>query len=104
MAVKEIVESVLLAVGVLLQLACCLGLLVIRDTFDQLHLLSAAGAIGPVAIAAAVIVEHGLSSFGIKAVLVTVMIGLTGPIMTHAIAKATRVRREGGLRAGPGPR
>jgi monovalent cation/proton antiporter MnhG/PhaG subunit len=99
-AVKEIVEAVLLSVGVLLQLLCCLGLLVARDVFDRLHFLSTAGAIGPAAIAAAVVLEHGLSTFGVKALLVTVMAGVTGPVMTHAIAKVARVRREGDLNAG----
>jgi multicomponent Na+:H+ antiporter subunit G len=100
LAVKEAVEVALLAVGVLIQLLSCLGLLVFRDVFDRLHFLSAGGTVGPLLIAAAVVVEHGLSAFGIKALLVTAVIGVTGPLMTHAIAKVARVRREGGLLAG----
>jgi multisubunit Na+/H+ antiporter MnhG subunit len=51
---------------------------------------------------AAVLVRHGFSAFGIKALLVTAAIGITGPVMTHAIARMTRIRREGGLHAGRG--
>jgi multicomponent Na+:H+ antiporter subunit G len=99
-AVKETFEVVLLTIGVLLQLLGCLGLVVMRDVFERLHFLSAAGAIGPAAIAAAVILEHGLSTFGVKALLITLMVGITGPVMTHAIAKMARTRREGALRVG----
>jgi monovalent cation/proton antiporter MnhG/PhaG subunit len=102
--VVDVVQVTLVAVGVLVQLISCLGLLVVRDVFDRLHFLSAAGAIGPAAVAAAVFLEHGLSTFGVKALLITLMIGVTGPVMTHAIAKMARVRREGGLRAGGGAR
>jgi multicomponent Na+:H+ antiporter subunit G len=99
LAVKETFEVVLVAIGVLLQLFGCLGVVVMRDVFDRLHFLSAAGAIGPAAIAAAVVLEHGLSTFGVKALLVTAIVGVTGPVMTHAIAKMARIRREGALRA-----
>lgn len=101
---KEAIEAGLLAIGVLLQLLCCLGVVVMRDVFDRLHYLSAAGAIGPLAIAAAVIIEHGLSTFGVKALLITVMMGVTGPVMTHAIAKTAWIRREGAVRARAGSR
>ena len=91
-----------LMVGVLCEFLACLGVLVMRDVFDRLHFLSVAGAVGPTLIMAAVLVRHGFSAFGIKALLVTAAIGITGPVMTHAIARMTRIRREGGLHAGRG--
>jgi monovalent cation/proton antiporter MnhG/PhaG subunit len=98
----EVLAGTLLMVGVTCQLLACLGVFVMRDVFDRLHFLSAAGAVGPTLIMAAVLVRHGFSALGIKALLVTGVIGITGPVMTHAIARMARIRREGGLHVGRG--
>ena len=89
---RMIAEVVLLSVGVAATLLCCLGIVVMRDTYDRLHFLSGIGTLGPVAIAAAVIVEEGLSSAGLKAVVVLAALVFTGPVLTHAIARAARIR------------
>ena len=47
------------------------------------------------AIAAAVLVEEPLSSAGIKAVLVALIMVVTGPILLHATARAARIRERG---------
>ena len=51
--------------------------------------------IGPVAIAAAVLVEEPLSSAGIKAALIALIMVATGPILLHATARAARIRERG---------
>jgi multisubunit Na+/H+ antiporter MnhG subunit len=42
-----------------------------------------------------VLVEEPLSSAGIKAVLIALIMLATGPILVHATARAARVRKQG---------
>jgi multisubunit Na+/H+ antiporter MnhG subunit len=66
-----------------------------KTGWDKLHYTGPATVVAPVAIAAAVLVEEPLSSAGIKAVLVAVVMLLTGPVLVHATARAARVREHG---------
>jgi multicomponent Na+:H+ antiporter subunit G len=89
--------AVLLAAGVAVQLLCCLGLLVMSDTFDRLHYLGPAATLGPLLIGAAVLLRHSSGQACVKIVLLVVLLLLINPVVTHATA---RVRRTGGLDAG----
>ena len=95
MNVGDVAVAVLLAVGVASALMSALGLLATKDPYDQLHFTGPATVIGPVAIAAAVLVEEPLSSAGIKAVLVALIMLASGPVLIHATARAARVRERG---------
>lgn len=95
MSVGDVAVAVLLAVGVASALMGALGLLATRDPYDQLHFTGPATVIGPVALAAAVLVEEPLSSAGIKAVLIALIMLGTGPILLHATARAARIRERG---------
>ena len=90
-----VVVDVLLAVAVASALLGGLGLLATSNPYDQLHFTGPATVIGPVAIAAAVLVEEPLSSAGIKSVLVALVLLGTGPVLVHATARAARVRERG---------
>jgi multicomponent Na+:H+ antiporter subunit G len=94
-SVGDIAVAVLLALGVASALLGALGLLATRNPYDQLHFTGPATVIGPVAIAAAVLVEEPLSSAGIKSVLVALVLLGTGPVLVHATARAARVRERG---------
>ena len=91
MSVGDVAVAVLLAIGVASALMGAIGLLATRDPYDQLHFMGPGTVIGPVAIAAAVLVEEPLSSAGIKAVIMVA----TGPILLHATARAARIRERG---------
>ena len=95
MSVGDVAVAVLLGLGVASALMGALGILATRDPYDQLHFTGPATVIGPVTIAAAVLVEEPLSSAGIKAVLVALIMVGTGPILLHATARAARVREHG---------
>src|SRR6266545_5020513 len=71
------------------------ALLVMRDAYDRLHFTAPATTIAPLAIAAAVVLEESLSAAGIKALLVALVLLATNPVLTHATARAARVRALG---------
>ena len=92
---RDVVVGLLLSAGVASVLLSCAGLVAAREVWDKLNYTGPATVIGPVAIAAAVLVEEPLSSAGVKAVLVAIMMLLTGPALLHATARAARIRQHG---------
>jgi multicomponent Na+:H+ antiporter subunit G len=94
-SVGDVAVAVLLTLGVGSALLGAVGILVARDPYDQLHFTGPATVIGPIAIAGAVLVEEPLSSAGVKAVIVAVLIVATTPVLTHATARAAHIRRHG---------
>jgi len=93
--VIEVLVAVLLVVAVIAVLISCLGMLVMRDALDQLHFTAPAATIAPMAVAVAVLLEEPLSSAGIKAVIVAVLLIITTPVLSHATARAARIREHG---------
>lgn len=95
MSPRGILVGALLVVGVGVTLASCVGVLVMRDAYDRLHYSSPATTIAPLAIAAAIVLEESFSAAGIKALLVALVLLVTNPVLTHATARAARVRALG---------
>jgi multicomponent Na+:H+ antiporter subunit G len=85
-SVGDVAVAALLVLGVGSLLLGAAGLL---------HFTGPGTVIGPIAIAAAVLVEEPLSSAGIKSVLVALVMLTTGPVLIHATARAARVRERG---------
>jgi monovalent cation/proton antiporter MnhG/PhaG subunit len=102
MSLRELVVAVLLVVGVSVTLLSCVGVLVMRDAYDRLHYTAPATTIAPLAIAAAIVVEEKLSAAGIKALLVALLLLVTNPVLTHATARAGRIRQFGEWTVQPG--
>ena len=92
---RDVVVAVLLGLAVAAVLVSCLGILVMRDAMDRLHFTAPAATISPVAVAAAVLVEEPLSSAGVKAVLVALLVIVTTRVLSHATARAARIREHG---------
>ena len=99
MTVRLVVEHVLLGVGAGLELLCCLGIFLVRDVFDRLHYAMAATTLGPILIAAAIVVRESLTQPGINAILVAALLFLLGPVVATATARAARMRRLGRVEA-----
>jgi multicomponent Na+:H+ antiporter subunit G len=104
MSPSDVVVAALLVVGVGVTLISCLGVLVMRNAYDRLHFTSPATTIAPLAIAAAVVVEERLSAAGIKALLIALVLLVTNPVLTHATARAGRIREFGEWTVQPGER
>jgi monovalent cation/proton antiporter MnhG/PhaG subunit len=100
---REVAVAALLTLGVAVELVCCVGVLVMRDAYDKLHYTAPATTVGALAIALAVVVQESLSQAGIKALLIFLALLVTNPVLTHATARAARVRQLGTWQARPEP-
>jgi len=83
----------LVALGVAVELACCLGVVVMRDVYDKLHFTGPATILGPLALAGAIVVQEGLNQAGIKAVLIAGLLLVANPVLTHATGRALYIRQ-----------
>jgi len=90
------VSDVLLAIGVIVELACCIGVLVMGDAYDKLHYLGPATIVGPVCIAAAIVAQEAFDQAGVKSLLTAALLIVAGPVLTHATARAMSIRRRDG--------
>ncbi len=91
----NVVAYVLLGIGIAAVLLSCVGVLAMPHVFDKLHFTSPATTIGALAIALAVVVKEGWSASSLKAMLVFVLLAVTNPVITHATARAARIRQFG---------
>ncbi|MGH9557656.1 MAG: cation:proton antiporter [Bryobacteraceae bacterium] len=85
----------LLAIGLLSFLFTAAGLLLTKNLYDQIHYLAPGALIGSIAIPAAVVAHEGLSQAGAKAILIAILLVCANPVLSHAIARAGRIRRKG---------
>jgi multisubunit Na+/H+ antiporter MnhG subunit len=105
MTADEWVRSVLIVVGVAVELVSCLGLVVIRQAIDRLHYAGAGTVVGPVCVAAAVAVREGfVSQQSLNALVIALVLAIAGSVVTTATARAIRLRDRGSLEATPGER
>ena len=91
---SEIAVAVLLVIGVLGFAFTSIGILVCRDVFDQIHYLAPGSLIGSVAISAAVLLHGGFSQAGSKSILIAILLLVSNPVLSHATARAARIRRK----------
>ena len=97
--------DVLVALGVAIELASCVGLLAMRTAIDRIHYAGAGTVAGPALIAAAVCVEEGLfTTNGLNAVVVAALLAVLGAALATATARAIRLRERGTLESTPAER
>ena len=92
---------ILLTLGVVLILASVVGVVTMPHLYDRLHYLGPASGLGPMLIAGAVIARESLNHQGIEALMVAGILLVFGPVLTHAMARAARIREHGDWRAQP---
>jgi monovalent cation/proton antiporter MnhG/PhaG subunit len=98
---RHVLVDVLLAAAVAVLWLCCLGVLRMRGAYNRLHFLGPASLLGPGLIAGAVLVDGASAGASIKSVLLAVILLTMGPVTSHALARAARVRETGSTDATP---
>lgn len=99
MSTSHLFATVLLWVGVLLQLFAVLGLVVMRDVYDRLHYVGLAG-YGGLLIGISVLIRESWSLIGDKALATGAVLVVIGPVLVHTTARSFRTRQRGDWREG----
>ena len=86
---------VLLPLGVVVILASVVGVMAMPNLFDRLHFLGPASGVGPLLVAGAVVARESLDHEGIEALLIAGVLVAFGPVLSHAVARAARIREHG---------
>ena len=97
MSWRAVVAVILLIAGGLLELIAVLGICVMRDAYDRLHYPGLA-AFGALLITVAVVVRESFSLIGDKALLVGVILVLTGPVLVQTTVRSLLIRELGDWR------
>lgn len=93
MSKTQILIDVLLGIGVVSTVLSCIALLVMKDLYEKMHYLSPPATVTIICFTAAVIADKHLSQSGIKALVIMVVLLLMNSVLTHATARAARVRQ-----------
>ena len=93
MTVTGIVSAVLLVAGLVVVIGSCAGMAVLDDPLDRLHLTTPAAMLGSTGICASIVVRYGVSSSGLAAIGVAVVLIVANPLAGHAVARAIAIRR-----------
>lgn len=94
MTVRHVAEYVLLALGVGITALSAIGVLAMRSVYDRLHYVGS-GSLGAALVCVAVTVRESFSLIGDKTLLIAFFLLVSGPVLTHATARAARVRERG---------
>jgi monovalent cation/proton antiporter MnhG/PhaG subunit len=94
-----VIATVLLAVGVLLELFAVLGIVVMRDVYDRLHYVGLAGW-GALLIAISILVRESWSLIGDKALATGGVLVIIGPVVVHTTVRSFLTRKRGDWRNG----
>jgi monovalent cation/proton antiporter MnhG/PhaG subunit len=86
----NVAVDILLGLGVALELLCCIGLAVMRTTFDRLHYASAGITVPAFFVLAAVLVREHVSAGGLQAIAAVALLFLLYPVLLTATARAAR--------------
>jgi monovalent cation/proton antiporter MnhG/PhaG subunit len=90
-----LITSILLGIAVGLAIVCSIGLLVMRDPYQRIHFSSPIVTLSMLLICVAVFIEESDSQARIKVVLIYVLMLVMNSVLSHATARAIRIRQTG---------
>ncbi len=95
---RILVATVLLVTGGLLEVLAVVGLCALRDLYDRMHFVGLVS-YGALLIAVAVVFRESFSLIGDKALLVGVVLVLSGPVLVHTTMRSMLIRERGDWKA-----
>jgi multisubunit Na+/H+ antiporter MnhG subunit len=101
MTACSIATGILLGAAVVLAILCAVGVLVMRDPLQRLQFSAAVVGLSAGLIAVAVWLEESDAQARIKVLLIWAVLFVMNSILTHATARAFRIRRVGRWRPQP---
>jgi multicomponent Na+:H+ antiporter subunit G len=100
MTARHVTADVLLGLAVLVVLAACVGVLVMRGVYAKLHFLTPVALVAPFLVAVAIGVQMGLRENTSDSWLMLALLVVSGPFLSHATLRAARIREKGDWRPG----
>lgn len=91
----DIAVAVFLGISVVSTGICCSALLLFRDLFQRLHYLSVVTTVSTFTLLVAVVIKEGAGQATMKAILSFIVLLLINAVLSHATARAARVREFG---------
>jgi monovalent cation/proton antiporter MnhG/PhaG subunit len=91
----QIAIDVLLAIGAVTTVLSAIALPTRKDLYERLHYLGPPATIGIGCFTLAILLDKHFSQTGLKALIVCVVLLFMNAILTHATARAARVRQFG---------
>ncbi len=101
MSAATIAVEVFLGIAVVVTWLCCLGIVITPNFYDRLHYLASVTTVAAFSILVAVVIREGWGQATLKTILVCLVLLLINAIVTHATARAARVRSLGHWSADP---
>jgi multicomponent Na+:H+ antiporter subunit G len=92
-----IAVATLVAAAALLALVCAVGVLALPDPYQKLHFIAPPATLSAAAIALALFLGEPDRQAGAKATLVAVLLTVMNAVVTHATARAARIREKARL-------
>ncbi|MBS3817454.1 MAG: monovalent cation/H(+) antiporter subunit G [Candidatus Thermoplasmatota archaeon] len=89
--ILRIISLLLMSLGCVMMFTAALGLLRFPDIYMRLHASGKAGTGGTLALLGGVLLRTGIDVISGKIILVMVFVLLTGPIISHALARAAHI-------------
>lgn len=86
----DIFSWILIGAGSFFYLVGSVGLLRMPDVFTRMHATSVSDTFGALLLLAGMILQAGFSLVTLKLVIIVAAILYTGPVATHALARAAR--------------
>jgi multisubunit Na+/H+ antiporter MnhG subunit len=93
-----VLAGIFLALAVLVVLASCVGLLVMRDVYQRLHYLTPMALVAPLLVGLAVLAQSGWSENSSLTWLALLFVIIAGPYLSHATIRAAQIRQTGDWR------
>ena len=98
----DAIAAVLLLASGTLSLVAALGLLRLPDFFQRMHAPAMVTTLGTWCAALASIIHFWVTDFGLRGTVVVILLGLTAPVTTVMLARATLFRRRASEVSDPG--
>jgi monovalent cation/proton antiporter MnhG/PhaG subunit len=95
MAHHPIISGVLLGVAVAICLVCAIGVAIMRDAYQRLQFSAPVVTVAITLIVIAIWIEDAQWQSRIKATLIALILFFTNAILSHATARAIRIRNIG---------
>ena len=98
MSAHEIVAAALVGIGVLVVALCALAMLVVPEAYPRFHFLGPASTVGTWGVCLGVVLVEGWGTAAVEVLLLAIGISGAGAVLTHASARAMRIREHGDWR------